>query len=394
MAVDLSVYQRPVFSDYLRRNAEEEFNRRMEERKLQAVAARANSPGQLPAAIQITNELEMAAKAAQDPNLAPAARQAAKNRYNILTQTAKTFGIDRGMEPALPDYGMGGLPQVYGQGSALPPELPPMDPGMSADPQNEFARALEQIDKQGGLSPVTGPRPIPGYAGAAGQIAATKKGMETQAQKNVELRMNPQIANQTAEQTALGKQRGETGAVLNEVQARMPQLQDTVSRLSALGKLATYTMAGQARDTLTRQLGIPVGDAAQARTEYISMVDNEVLPLLRQTFGAQFTEREGQSLKITLGDPNKDPNEKDRVLKSFIRTKMETVNSMSREVGRQEPYSQEDIQGVLSAFGGQSRQPAAPQQTMPRPPEIEFNLKRQGFTQEQINEYMKARGLR
>ena len=57
-----------------------------------------------------------------------------------------------------------------------------------------------------------------------------------------------------------------------------------------------------------------------------------MLPLLRQTFGAAFTEREGQSLKNTLGDPDKSPEEKDAVLRSFISQKLAQVESLQRQV--------------------------------------------------------------
>ena len=143
----------------------------------------------------------------------------------------------------------------------------------------------------------------------------------------------------------VGKDLGETEVDLKTRLARMPQLEDTAKRLSALGKLATYTMTGRARDTLVREVGFDVPDSAVARTEYISMVDNEILPLLRETFGAQFTEREGQSLKVTLGDPNKSPAEKDAVLRSFIRTKKETINTQARKLGEDTPYTSTD--GVL-----------------------------------------------
>ena len=71
-------------------------------------------------------------------------------------------------------------------------------------------------------------------------------------------------------------------------------------------------------------------EGALARAEYIAKVDNEILPLLRETFGAQFTQKEGESLKVTLGDPDKSPEEKDAVLRSFIKTKREQVKTLQR----------------------------------------------------------------
>lgn len=130
-----------------------------------------------------------------------------------------------------------------------------------------------------------------------------------------------------------GKEQGQNIALLQDVEAYMPKLEETTKRLSSLGKLATYTMAGQTRDALIRQLGFEVPDSAIARTEYISTVDNEILPLLRQTFGAAFTEKEGNSLRATLGDPNKSPIEKDAVLRAFINNKRTQVEALQRRTG-------------------------------------------------------------
>ena len=72
---------------------------------------------------------------------------------------------------------------------------------------------------------------------------------------------------------------------------------------------------------------------AVARAEYIATVANEILPLLRQTFGAAFTAAEGESLKATLGDPNSSPAEKDAQLKAFIAAKERQIRSKQRRVG-------------------------------------------------------------
>jgi len=130
-----------------------------------------------------------------------------------------------------------------------------------------------------------------------------------------------------------GKAGGEAVAKLSEIESQMPQLEKLVASLSEIGKKATYTKAGQIADTARREMGLDVGEGAIARKEYISKVDNEVLPLLRQTFGAAFTEKEGAALRATLGDPNASPAEKDMVLKSFIETKKAEVGSLKRRVG-------------------------------------------------------------
>ena len=144
---------------------------------------------------------------------------------------------------------------------------------------------------------------------------------------------DPAVRKRQAAATAEGTAEGAAMVSYKDAAARMPRLLALAGELSALGKKATYTKAGQARDYLARQAGMDVGEGAVARPEDQSKVDNEILPLLRATFGAQFTEKEGQSLKATLGDPDKSPEEKDAVLRSFITTKMEDLKTMGRRVG-------------------------------------------------------------
>ena len=61
------------------------------------------------------------------------------------------------------------------------------------------------------------------------------------------------------------------------------------------------------------------------------------LPLLRDTFGAAFTVKEGETLRATLGDPNYSPAEKDAVLSAFIDQKNNKVMALKRQIG-QNPY--------------------------------------------------------
>jgi hypothetical protein len=161
---------------------------------------------------------------------------------------------------------------------------------------------------------------IPGYGDVVGGIGHDKKAGEEEGK-------------------VTGKDTGEAKVELNDRIAQFPRLQQVTQELSDLGKTATYSMGGQAADIVRSQTGgygglvDPASQGAVARTEYISKVDNEILPLLRQTFGAQFTAQEGQSLKATLGDPNKTPQEKDAVLRSFIATKAAQIEGLQRKLG-------------------------------------------------------------
>ncbi|MGL6208723.1 MAG: hypothetical protein ACRC14_02695 [Paracoccaceae bacterium] len=133
---------------------------------------------------------------------------------------------------------------------------------------------------------------------------------------------------------AIGKAEGEDTALLDSTSSKMEGLEQVVSQLETLADKATYTYAGQVRDTVKKQLGLEPGEAAIARSEYIAMVDNQVLPMLRDTFGAAFTVREGETLRATLGDPDKSPQEKKAVLRAFIEQKKRDIKALETRTGQ------------------------------------------------------------
>ncbi len=136
----------------------------------------------------------------------------------------------------------------------------------------------------------------------------------------------------TATGTEVGKATGENIAAAESLSSKMPGLRTVVAELGELAKTATYTVAGQVIDEGMRQAGMEPSEAAIARTRYIAVVDNQVLPLLRDTFGAAFTVKEGETLRATLGDPNKSPLEKQAVLESFIAQKERDVQAMNSRI--------------------------------------------------------------
>lgn len=226
--------------------------------KLQSAAKGDN----LPAAVQITNEMEKAL------------REGNTGRFNMLSQVAKSYNVDRGMNPAIPDgyqtpsinpaFDAGVNPMlptlarvesgnnpdaVSPKGAAGEYQIMPataLNPGFGVKPlqgwdgidprtaapeeQKRFANDyLNAMQARNGGDPRlaaasynagpgrvdaalknlpaetqnyvqkvapsyrTGTSEIPGFADTAANIAATKKRAEDQAQKDVELRMNPQI---------------------------------------------------------------------------------------------------------------------------------------------------------------------------------------------------------
>jgi hypothetical protein len=137
-----------------------------------------------------------------------------------------------------------------------------------------------------------------------------------------------------ASDTAAGKGQGEARVTYESMSSKMPGLEQVVGQLDDLAGKATYTGAGQLLDWGRKEIGMEPREAAIARTNYIAMVNNQILPMLRDTFGAQFTEREGETLRETMGDPNKSPAEKQTVLKAFIEQKRRDVAALATQTGQ------------------------------------------------------------
>jgi len=140
---------------------------------------------------------------------------------------------------------------------------------------------------------------------------------------------NEQAAYDTGFGGVTGKAAGEKAVLAESVQGKMPGLRSVIDTLTSLADTATYTQSGQAMDSVKRELGLPVGQGAIDRAAYIAIVDNQVLPLLRDTFGAAFTVQEGESLRATLGNPNVSPAEKKAILDAFITQKERDIAAMT-----------------------------------------------------------------
>lgn len=126
---------------------------------------------------------------------------------------------------------------------------------------------------------------------------------------------------------------GKAKANLDDQIAMFPQIKTTVAKLHELGQKATYRHAGQTADAFWREVSGNATEGAKARTAYLAYVRDSLIPQLRQTFGAQFTENEGIRLETTLGDPNKSPKERDAALNAFLQEKFMSIQTGQRRVG-------------------------------------------------------------
>ncbi|HEX9595600.1 MAG TPA: hypothetical protein VF982_01880 [Anaerolineales bacterium] len=137
-----------------------------------------------------------------------------------------------------------------------------------------------------------------------------------------QLALKPKIQEAVKAAEIKARERGEILSEYDRAQASMPGLVEVVNKLKTLSDVATYTKSGQAFDVLSKELGFGATVGATARAKMESMVNNQILPLLRDTFGAQFTEKEGESLRKTMLDINAAPEQKKEILNSFIEQKM------------------------------------------------------------------------
>lgn len=188
------------------------------------VAALSSSGGNTPAAMQIANEMFALEQIMHNPSIPEDQRFLARRRYNLLGQTVKTYGFDRGLQASsmdgygavygqpqqiqingaagggqmtvpMPDFGGMNIPPVQapnGQmqmpqqatnpGMPQPPNGYPQDPVAAVQGQPQASQFVNVPPKsQVGMSE------IPGFGKAIAGIAGQKKGAETKAAEREKL---------------------------------------------------------------------------------------------------------------------------------------------------------------------------------------------------------------
>ena len=150
---------------------------------------------------------------------------------------------------------------------------------------------------------------------------------------------------------ASAKSRGESLSEVARAKASLPGLTEVVNKLITLSDVATYTLAGKAFDEVAKQLGFGATEGATARAKMESLVSNQILPLLRDTFGAQFTEREGESLRKTMLDIDASPAQKKEILNAFLEQKIRDIETKENNLNQQAPAGQSPQRIRLDANG-------------------------------------------
>ena len=229
------------------------------------------------------------------------------------------------------------------------------DPSKLSAAQQEFARqskglSEQDINKANRIALGLDPRAV-GNAdqtitdrGNASEIGKTKEilsGATEKGKLNQQLQFKPQIAEAVKLAEKLAAEKGEVITDLARMEAALPGLNESVSQLKELALIATSTFGGNLFDAAVKQTGFGSTDGATAKAKFIAIVNNQVLPLLKQTFGGAFTLQEGESLKATMGDPNGSPAEKMAQLDAFIAQKQRDISSKKTQLGQESNQDQQ-----------------------------------------------------
>lgn len=185
-------------------------------------------------------------------------------------------------------------------------------------------------------------------------IAGGKAGASEQAKSEIQLAMRPKITRAVKKAEALAKAKGETLTSLARAQAALPGLKDVVAKLGILADTGTHTMTGKGFDVLVKELGFGSTKGATARAKMTAIVNNQVLPLLRDTFGAAFTVAEGESLRATLLDVDAAPEQKKATLNAFLDQKVRDIKTKEREASNLVPEGATQTQAPPATQSTQS----------------------------------------
>ena len=184
-------------------------------------------------------------------------------------------------------------------------------------------------------------------AASTAKIAGAKEAATTEAELTQQIKFKPQLQSAVKLAEAEATERGEVLTDLKRSEAALPGLLNAVGQLRELSTIATSTIGEKIFDAAVKQTGFGSTKGATARAKFIAIIDNQVLPLLKPTFGAAFTVQEGESLKATLGDPDASPAEKMAQLDAFIDQKRRDIETKQTQLGEeiQQPATQQFTEG-------------------------------------------------
>lgn len=178
------------------------------------------------------------------------------------------------------------------------------------------------------------------------QIAESKEAGKLEAQGKLLPAIRANIKQAEKEAAA----RGDTNIELISAKAAMPGLTKVVDRLKLLADDATFTLGGSAFNAIAKELGFST-KGGTSRASMVSIVDNQVLPLLKPIFGAAFTAIEGDRLRNAFLDPDATPESRKAQVQSFLEQMQRNIETKERELAASS--GQQSPQGAQQKEGGQ-----------------------------------------
>jgi hypothetical protein len=172
----------------------------------------------------------------------------------------------------------------------------------------------------------------PGLTKQVAESEATIAGAKEGATLDVKSKKLPAIESAIQKAKDLAKQEGIAFTDLNRSKAALPSLEKTIGELKTLAPIATSTLAGRGFDALAKELGFGATKGSTAKVKFTSLIQNQILPLLKPTFGGNTSDNELNQLKLTLADPNDAPENKIAALDAFLSQQKLKIESQEREI--------------------------------------------------------------
>lgn len=226
-----------------------------------------------------------------------------------------------------------------------------------------FLRDELGMSKEEAADAILNPKTAP--TGELGYLLSLKEKLDTNNPEGAEKlkAINSRIDVITKDPTAamnysFGQSYGEKLAKTREAYdtfvANLPNMENVIKSLYGYADDATYTMFGSAYDEAMKQLGGMSTKGSIAKAKFESTARAVLYPLLRPTFGSQFTENEGERLISLLGAAGQTPEEKKAVLVGFLTdyvNKMISNAEILKSAGVVMPDFPDDIKERILKYG-------------------------------------------
>lgn len=203
--------------------------------------------------------------------------------------------------------------------------------GFSEEDQVKARRVKAGLDARKGSSSIEriagDPKLTKDVAGSQAIISGSRE----DAKFKSKLKFAPEIAKMVSLAQSEAAAKGETFTELGRAQAALPGIKDVVDKLKILSGKATFTLAGRGFNRVAKEFGFST-KGGTSRTQMISMVDNQVLPMLKPIFGSAFTVVEGDRLRDSILDPDSTPDSRVASLTSFYEQMERNIQSKQREL--------------------------------------------------------------